>query len=55
MNLMDASAIFNLFQTGKYSVLIVGTTLSIGPLLGIISMIRLRYKNESLLMCHGKK
>ncbi len=29
--------------------------LSIGPLLGIISMIRLRYKNESLLMCHGKK
>ncbi len=28
MNLMDASAIFNLFQTGKYSVLIVGTTLS---------------------------
>ncbi len=29
--------------------------LSIGPLLGIISMIRLRYKNESSLMCNGKK
>ena len=29
--------------------------LSIGPLLGIISMVRLRYKNESSLMCNGKK
>ena len=29
--------------------------LSIGPLLGIISMIRLRYRNESSLMCNGKK
>ena len=29
--------------------------LSIGPLLGIISMIRLRYQNESTLMCNGKK
>jgi MFS family permease len=29
--------------------------LSIGPLLGIISMIRLRYRNESTLMCNGKK
>ncbi len=29
--------------------------LSIGPLLGIISMMRLRYKNESSLMCNGKK
>jgi MFS family permease len=29
--------------------------LSIGPLVGIISMVRLRYKNESSLMCNGKK
>ncbi|ARD84748.1 MFS transporter [Ferroplasma acidiphilum] len=29
--------------------------LSIGAFAGMISMIRLRYKKESLLMCHGKR
>ncbi len=27
MNLLDASAIFNLFQSGKYSILVVGATI----------------------------
>ena len=29
MNLLDASAIFNLFQSGKYSVLIAGATIAL--------------------------
>lgn len=27
MNLFDASAVFNLFQNGKYSILIAGATI----------------------------